>query len=537
MIDKDLDSILSNIDKESEKEKARSRALDRISPRDDEALLDEKPFTEGFSSLHLSAGVMSFRDGLLAKLGGHLECCKSFRATNVDAESDANLENILSQYKYTFIRSIENIEKLCDDYFATLDPRTIEKKAHKEYNSFFQGYEDANRLNYLILREMFIELREFNSLMRREWRDLAKSIGVINLASGGKQLFQSLNSIVERALVLCNETAEFILFLSRVIGLPEERQDLLKSEVYKLSSYHDEVNYEYDAIFELGTYHPSDTQGSKVSEISPPENPAHEKERPMAPSVAEKQDIVSPVREEMPVAFTVKGTRPWNTREPYVIRLNAARLQKEREDLAESFYFIQRPIEEKFLEGEVKRNMLIFLRDRSLNILDAYGEFILKTVFMKVQEIVSFFGAEDIMTLFAYHTGPYTAYQVLSDAFASEGIGFCYKYASGNRALKYLPSEFIKAKVLEWFEHNVNVFELPFDGIQEYENIRKMVSKKYFASVDESYKKLDELIAQSKADRDPKFDRQAFYKSRWKEWFGAANIIVYNRFLEKTIFK
>lgn len=535
MIDKDLDSILSNIEKESEKEKARSRALERAVPRSDEAPIDERPFSERISSLRLSSGVRSFREGLLAKLNGHIEFCKAFRATNVDAENDANLEHILSQYKYTFIRSIENIEKLCDDYFTALDRHNIEKKARREYNSFFEGYEDANKLNYLVLREMFIELREFNSLIRKEWRDLAKSIGVINLASGGKQLFLSLNSVVENALVLCNETAEFVMFLARIIGLPEDRQDLLKSEVYKLSSYYEEMNYEYDAVFNIGSPETEIGPEVKPPAIEQPEISTRGKEE--GPSVKNECDSAASSKGETQVAFTVRGTRPWNTKEPYVIRLNADRLCKEREDLLESFYFIQRPVDEKFLEGEVKRNMLVYLRDRSLNILDAYGEFILKTVFIKLQEIVSFFGAEDIMTLFAYHMGPYTAYQVLADAFASGGTGFCYKYASGNRVLRHLPSEFVKGKVLEWFEHNVNVFDLPFDGIQEYENIRKMVSKKYFASVDESYKKLDELVAQSRAARDPKFDKQALFKSYWKEWFGASNIIVYNRFLEKTIFK
>ncbi len=532
MIDKDLDSILSNIDKESDKEKARSSALDSPAPLSDDAFLEIRPLSERLSSLRLSSGAKSFREGLLSKLNGHLEHCKAFRTTNIDAENDANLEHILSQYKYTFIRSIENIEKLCDDYFTVLDRHNIEKKARKEYNSFFEGYEEANKLNYIILREMFIELREFNSLIRKEWRDLAKSIGVINLASGGKQLFSSLNSIVENALVLCNETAEFVLFLAQIIGLPEDRQDLLKSEVYKLSQYVDEMNYAYDAIFNIVSPETKEPQAAQAPEMKPAEILKNKIED--SPTVEARAAVPS---NEMPVAFTVKGARPWNTREPYVIRLNADRFYKEHEDLLESFYFIQRPVDEKFLEGDIKRSMLVYLRDRSLNIIDAYGEFILKTVFTKIQEIVSFFGAEDMMTLFAYHMGPYTAYQVLADAFASEGTGFCYKYAAGNRVLRHLPSEFVKGKVLEWFEHNVNVFDLPFDGIQEYENIRKMVSKKYFASVDESYKKLDDLVAQSKAAGDPKFDKQALFKRYWKEWFGASNIIVYNRFLEKTIFK
>jgi hypothetical protein len=538
MIDKDLDSILSNIDKESENEKVRSSAMGRIASK--QRQVDQRPLRERIATLRPTAGIISFKNGLLEKLASHQECCKDFRAMNVDSESEPGLEEILRQYKYTFIRSVENIEKLCDDYFSILNPHNLEKKARKEYNSFFEGYEEDNKVHFLILREMFIELREFNSLVRKEWRDLAKSIGVINLSSGGKQLFQSLNAIVEKALILCNETAEFIFFLSQIIGIPEDRQDLLKAEIFKLSQYHEEINYEYEAIFEIS--------GSEITEVENTGIDGIAQNKNITAFAMKEQDInVDTGRDEasekasekelIHIDFTVRGTRPWNTREPYVIRINDGRLIKEQKELEESFYFIQRPIEEKALEGEVKRYMLIFLRDRSMNILDAYGEFILKTVFMKMQEIVAFFEAEDILTLFAYHMGPYTAYQVLADAFASEGIGFCYKYAAGNKVVRHLPSEFIKEKVLEWFEHNVNVFDLPFDGIQEYENIRKIVSKKYFASVDESYKKLDELLTKTGAGRDPKFDKQALFKSRWKEWFGASNIIVYNRFLEKTIFK
>ncbi len=536
MIDKDLDSILSNIDKESENEKVRSNALGRIAP--EQRQVDQRPLRERIASLHPNAGVLSFQNGFLEKLGSHQECCKDFRAMNVDSESEPGLEEILRQYKYTFIRSVENIEKLCDDYFSILHAHNLEKKARKEYNSFFEGYEEDNKVHFLILRELFIELREFNSLVRKEWRDLAKRIGVINLSSGGKQLFQSLNTIVEKALILCNETAEFIFFLSQIIGIPEDRQDLLKAEIYKLSQYHEEIDYNYPAIFEIGKsdQHEPELMNAVESIPSKSGSPDALSEKQHTADI-NRQYAVSNDEEMQPSGFTVRGTRPWNTREPYVIRINADRLFKEKKELEESFYFIQRPIEEKALEGEVKRYMLIFLRDRSMNILDAYGDFILKTVFMKMQEIVAFFGAEDILTLFAYHMGPYTAYQVLADAFASEGTGFCYKYAAGNKVVRHLPSEFIKEKVLEWFEHNVNVFDLPFDGIQEYENIRKMVSKKYFALVDESYKKLDELLTKTGAGRDPKFDKQALFKSRWKEWFGASNIVVYNRFLEKTIFK
>jgi len=547
MMDKDLDIILTNLGRDADSERVRDQALrERRAGADFPA--DGGDFFGTVAGLRVTAGILGFRGGIAAALGNHVEFCKSFRMTSIEKEGEGGLDDIIRQYKYTFIRSVENIEKLHEDYSVVLDTRTIEKTVKKEYDLHFEGFEEKNKVNFLALVETYIELREFNSLVKKEWRELAKSIGVINLTSSGKPLYQALNSVLEAALKFCDETDEFLAYIGRILGIPADHFDLLKSEVQRHTAYHGEFSYDYNDLFDLsryGTDHskdrgevpvdsaPATGDGSSLGKGGPGDGTTVPEEGESFPGHAGGAMRSEPYSS----SFTVKGTRPWNTREPYIIRLNEEKLGRDGEDLLRSFYFLQEGLEEKILEGELKRSMLRFMRDSALNIRESYGEYVLKAVFTRIQGIVDFFGAADMLSLFVYHLGPYPVYMAVLEGFTAEGTGYCFKYGTGNRVVRFMPQEFIKQKVLEWFENNVNVFDLPYDSIQEYENIRKMVSKKYYAEVDENTRKLDGIIESKNLRAEKGFDRAEYFRAQWKEWFGAANIIVYNRFIEKTIFK
>ncbi len=530
-MDKDLDAILANIGGDADSEKSREQAL-----------------RNGKNTAELTPGILAFREGAAAAIGNHTEFCKNFRMISIEKEGEGELDDIIRQYKYTFIRSIENIEKLYGDYSIVLDARAVDKTARKEYSRYFEGFEERNRLNFVALVETFLVLREFNSLVRKEWLDLDRSIGVINLSSKGTPLFQSLNSVLEGALRFCGETDEFLAFLGRILKILPDHFDFLKSEAPHQAAYHEDFSYDYSELFNPGPYgeappkdgaEASGRFASSSGTESVPEAAAIEGAvaAPGENGPSSKRDGETLKDEHCPTSFTVRGTRPWNTREPYIIRLNTEKLTRDGEDLLRSFYFIRTGMEEKNLEGELKRSMLRFMRDGERNIHESYSEFVLKAISTVIQGIVDFFSAADIHPLFSYHLGPYPVYMAVLEGFLTGGTGYCFKYGAGNRVTRFMPQEFIKQQVLEWFEHNVHVFDLPFDSIQEYETIRRMVSKKYFSEVDEKNRKLDELIESKNLMAEMGFDRTEFYRARWKEWFGPANIIVYNRFIEKTIFK
>ncbi len=246
----------------------------------------------------------------------------------------------------------------------------------------------------------------------------------------------------------------------------------------------------------------------------------------------------SPKEEPITIRFTVKGNRSWNTREPYTINIDSAKLRKNYDDLKISFHFIEKTDSDASSPGKIKIAMLQNIRGGGRNLTDRYKEFIYKTISLQVQEFSKIYGLKgDDLNLFIYHSGVLTFYRILFSSFHRLKIGTCYKRLSGNRIVKHFPDEYIKEMTLNWFEDNINIYNIPYNGIHEYNEAKRIVTSHYHSEVDKYNKKLDEIIIRLKLNLEKKFHREEYFRSKWDEWFGGANILVYNRFIERTIFK
>jgi len=220
------------------------------------------------------------------------------------------------------------------------------------------------------------------------------------------------------------------------------------------------------------------------------------------------------------------------------MRLSREKLDRDYEDITNSFHYTREPETTTSQEGAVKRAMIRFLSDTSKNIEIEYEEFIFKTIITQTQELCDFFGFQDEMrNLFVYHMGPSTLHRALISLFQIERIGLCFKYLPGNRVVRYIPTEFIKEKILKWYEANVNTLNIDFDKVHYFDEVRRTVLMKYNKELAANGRQLDEMIAKLKLDENPQFNKQEFFKSKWNQWFGTARIPVYNRFIEKSIFR
>ena len=121
--------------------------------------------------------------------------------------------------------------------------------------------------------------------------------------------------------------------------------------------------------------------------------------------------------------------------------------------------------------------------------------------------------------------------------FQVERIGLCFKYLPGNKVVRYIPAEYVKERILDWYEANINTLDIDFDKVQYFDEIRRTVLMKYNTELANNGRQLDEMISKLKLTENPQFNRQEFFKSKWNQWFGATRIPVYNRFIEKSIFK
>ena len=238
------------------------------------------------------------------------------------------------------------------------------------------------------------------------------------------------------------------------------------------------------------------------------------------------------------INFIVKGTRSWNTREPYALPVNYDKLKNDYKDLNRTFYIIKNEDKEQNIHGEMKRAMFKFIRDAGeKDILQAYNDFVNERLFLLMEEYGNYFGfRQEKLNLFMYHLGVLTLYKIILVAFEASKIGHCYKIVGDNKVSKYIPLELLKEIILKWHNDNISSIDLPFDGIIEYNEIKRIISARYTAEFEKYNSKLDASVAKSNLTLSAS-DREQIFKTKWDEWFGKINILVYNRFLERTIFK
>lgn len=260
-------------------------------------------------------------------------------------------------------------------------------------------------------------------------------------------------------------------------------------------------------------------------------------------TVDEIPDVEIPVsieRQEAPAIakieeFLTRGTKTWNTREPYIIKINAEAIQKERTDLYQSFYYIEKPTDSENIKLKIKQEIVKFLRKPNDSISERYSDFIYKSVIINLQNISNDFELnQNNEKLFIYHVGPLTLYRILKEEFINKKYGFCYKYLPGNKAVRYFPAEFIKESILKWFVENINILDLPFDSIQKYEEMRNIAQKKYQNDLRIFNMRLDQLNAKIEANKT--ISRNKLIQLKGNQWFGFQNIEIYKRFLGAAIF-
>ncbi len=295
------------------------------------------------------------------------------------------------------------------------------------------------------------------------------------------------------------------------------------------------VNSTADAVQGMVNEPPAVQSDDTVPEVEPVDSEISEEDLSGVDINAPIEARQAPLAEIPHVEHAVKGTKTWNTREPYVIKINIDSLRKDRSDLNQSFYFVEEPGKAENDKRRINQEIVKFLRRPEINIIEQYADFICRNIIIIVQNISkSFELGQDIENYFVYHIGPLTVYRILKDELINKKYGFCYKYMPGNKAVKYFPAEVIKETIMKWFADNINVLDMPFDSIQKLEEMRSIAQKKYQNDLRIFNTRLDQLHA--KIGPNKTISRHKLLQFKGNQWFGFQNMEIYRRFLGSSIF-
>jgi hypothetical protein len=547
----DIESLLSDIDsfatfnsadEENERDKKkRMRRGDRavVDPNDGNI---EKIFRKRISDISCDAMLDPFRESYVQAFSIHSDLAVQVRDNVLGKDIGESIADLVRKYRYTWERNIGDIEKTYTEFVTTCNIAALQKKARNNQNIYFPNQEiTQQKINFLVMKELFIKVREYNSYFRKYWDDLAKGISALNMVQDGKQLFAVCNTLVSDGLQFCEKTGIFSDLLLAILGIPDADQNILEHELPNKIMFFESFDYEYNGILDKKRYieKPDEFLDIYTDEKETPVFRETEyRERETARQVDTNWNAGKVEVRELNIPFTIKGTCVWNTREPYIIKIDQNRLIKDYTDLENSIYFNSEIPDKIKVAGMVKRSMIHFLRDSSMHIMKKYGEFILKIIPVRIADIASFFRlTEGNQRLFVYHLAPFTMQRILVDWFNHTEIGQCYKLLPDNKVSKYIPVEFIKEKVLLWFEANINVFEMPFDRVSEYNEMKRLVNDRYNEERIINEKKIDKAIAHYHAQTGKVINREMLAKKKAAELYGSMQIIIYNRFIDKTVFK
>ncbi len=561
MKDDELDRLLSEVDDAGEFRSARKEGLrvkqeiarkaDTVPVEDAAGSLSDEQFIARIRDLALPRDLLQFRKGLLDRLHEHVLCSQQLNKKCVDLDQDEITHTVMQKYRFDFQRHTGSISQAYDEYYPILSQDSLEKKARRDYDKFFDGFEEPNKVRFLTMKELFLRLREFNSRVRKEWSDVAKGADAFRNPSDGKAVYLEIHPIIETGVALCQKTDGLEGRIAAIIGLGERDMDVLEKDIEHRISYHASFPYTYEAIFDLDAELRNEHGHRSTEDVLDPDfvdksgaaqqaalqedthAGMHGREPAPAPTAPERPEI-----RMAEVPFTVRGKSSWNTREPYVLKIEYEKLQKDYQELETVFYYISQPDTSENIDAAIKRSLVRYLSDPSKTALEEYEDFLKKSIASNLDMSCSFFAVrEELRTIFAYHLGPVTIHRQLALVFQYEKYGQCCRYLPGNRVVRFLPVEYMKETVLNWCEANINSRNLEFDKIQLFSELRSLVARKYSAEVDKYSRLLDETIARQKLDANPQFNRNDYFKSRFAHWFGVSRIQVYNRFIDKTIFK
>jgi hypothetical protein len=259
---------------------------------------------------------------------------------------------------------------------------------------------------------------------------------------------------------------------------------------------------------------------------------------PTATTAAESVDSSEPPLDselESMGIFTLKGTKSWNRHEPYLVHIDRSILKNDIENLHKSFYFVDEPLDQETIKQKIKQEIVAYLRRPGEHVSDRYREFIYKIIIIATQDLLKSFNLDsNNENIFIFHIGPLTVFRYIREIFNHDKFGYCYRYLPGNKAARFFPEEFIKESILTWFEENINTLNLPFDSIQKFDDIKKVVLLKYHADLRLFNARLEQINAH--AGHDKNISRHKLFYLKGLEWFGLMNIEIYKRFIGNNIF-
>jgi hypothetical protein len=420
---------------------------------------------------------------------------------------------------------------MAKDLLLEIDEKHLAPAAKKDLASYFKdGFQEQQRIDYIMFHKIFEALRYFYLQAKESWTSIQYTVLAANLTD---ENFKTEAILEYRIIPVIDKLDSLKILLERMaIVLSIKDVHLMFKAKECKPEYSDKQVYKLSSVFQNGLQRLMD-EDLLPTYILPPTEP-EEKHQPRTSSIEPKK----PVEKKLPGANTINtaGKMSWNNNQHYFFRYEPDKLEEERQ-LFKSVINLDTHLgaDEKTLRAEMLRSMTSKLsnskspeqhEEKYRTFLDSFFEFCrsILVLGMGIPEPLKF--------LFFYHIGPNHFYLVVRKFLQEANTGYLHIRSNDRKTVtRVLPSEIIKKQVIAFWNREI----IPYVG-DEKNNLGAL--KKIIEIVDAKYKEvslhaIQEYDALPLAIRNSK-PRVQIFRERMNTWMGAANIIVFKRFL-KTV--
>lgn len=487
--------------------------------------------------------IRDFRKGYLYYVSGFQSLVASFLQFVTSGNiSEANKRDLLP-YRRTIDQELDKAHKKLKEITVNLDDKHMYVLVKKEYSRYFtRNIGEANRDDFVQFHLIFEMFRTFYIESREGWEYIRKSI-----TNGKFNDIEFQNSVlltfrINPAIERLNQLEIFLKRMGYILQI--ENQNFLTDIKTTKPKYDENMVYRLSTIFTENLYNQTQDEIDTDDGISYKgvdgfdDNGILSEKKVLLSEPKKLPKAEAPKKETIVNHIQAYGKYSWNSDNHYYFRFEVEKYNQEKDLFKNTINMdLHLGADEQVLRSEMIRS-LTSAQKKSKSAIDLELEYLgfLNSFFSFCENVVLMSMAlpSQFKWVFLFHLGPSHFYMIAKKFLTEVNTGFLHiKSPDGKKVTRTIPSEVVKKHVIDYWQTMI----LPNVG-EEKNNLALL--KKITELIEEKYKEISALSIKKYDELDPMIKeskpRVQIFREHMNEWMGAANIIVFKRFVKNKSF-
>ncbi|TGL23895.1 hypothetical protein EHQ46_01835 [Leptospira yanagawae] len=479
--------------------------------------------------------ISDFKKGYVYFLNNFQNIVGSFLQFLSTGLTEANKREILS-FRKTLDQELDKSQKKIKEIIFNLDEKHLYAQVRKDYSRYFSRFiEDHNRDDFIQFHLIYEMLRYFYIETKEGWEKLKTSVLNNQFTDLEFQKNGLLNYRILPALEKLNSLEILLKRMSYILQI--DNPNSLNEFKPTKPKYRDKGTYRLSAVFEEALY-------DKPKELEPEDTGIEYQAEEVIKNHKEKsKDNWKSIKEKVKSSGELNyiqayGKYTWNSDQHYFFRYEIDKYQAEKALFKNAISLDSHlGADEQVLRSELIRSMTsIEKKSKSGDDFELEYQNFLKQFFTFCENIIlmNMMLPTQFKYVFLFHLGPSHFYMIAKKFLMEVNTGYVHARGNdGKKVIRVIPGEYVKKHVIDYWNEVI----LPNVG-EEKNNLALL--KKIAELIEEKYKEISKLAIQNYDALDPEIKaskpRETIFRENMNEWMGAANLIVFKRFVKNKSF-